>query len=133
MATKIIKAWIDGSIQNIEVEDIISDPQEPSIEDRLLAIEQTHSPELVRSVTLLADAWEGTVSPYRQEVTINGVTNRSKIDVQPDADQLSIFYEKDVAFLAENEDGKVTILCIGQKPANDYTIQVTMTEVIVDE
>lgn len=133
MATKIIKAWIDGSIQNIEVEDIISDPQEPSIEDRLLAIEATHSPEIVRTITLLADAWEGTTSPYRQEVTINGVTKRSKIDVQPDADQLSIFYEKDVAFLAENENGKVTIVCIGQKPVNDYTIQVTMTEVIVDE
>lgn len=133
MATKIIKAWINGTIQNIEVEDIVSPEQGPSIEDRLLAIEQTHSPELVRSVTLLADAWEGTASPYRQEVEINGVTKRSKIDLQPDADQLSIFYEKDVAFLAENENGKVTILCIGQRPVNDYTIQVTMTEVIVDE
>lgn len=133
MATKIIKAWINGAIQNIEVEDIISPEQEPSIEDRLLAIEQTHSPEIVRSVTLLADAWEGASSPYSQVVTIDGVTKYSKIDLQPDAEQLSIFYEKDVAFLAENENGVVTILCIGQKPANDYTLQVTMTEVIVNE
>ena len=133
MATKIIKAWIDGSIQNIEVEDIISDPQEPSIEDRLLAIEQTHSPEIVRTVTLLADAWEGTASPYSQVVTIDGVTKYSKIDLQPDAEQLSIFYEKDVAFIAENENGVVTVLCIGQKPMNDYVVQATMTEVIVNE
>ena len=133
MVTKLIKAWIDGSVQEIEVEDIDSGVQEPSIEDRLLAIEQTHSPEIVRSVTLLADAWEGDVSPYSQVVTIDGVTKYSKIDIQPDAEQLSIFHEKDVAFLAENEDGVVTVLCIGQKPANDYTLQATMTEVIVNE
>ena len=133
MNTKIIKAWIDGSVQNIEVEDINSGVQNPSIEDRLLAIEQTHSPEIVRSVTLLADAWQGEASPYSQVVTIDGVTQYSKIDIQPDAEQLSIFYEKDVAFLAENEDGVVTVLCIGQKPINDYTVQVTMTEVIVNE
>lgn len=133
MTTKIITAWIDGSVQEIEVEDIDSGVQEPSIEDRLLAIEQTHSPEIVRSVTLLADAWEGDVSPYSQVVTIDGVTKYSKIDIQPDAEQLSIFHEKDVAFLAENEDGVVTVLCIGQKPMNDYTLQATMTEVIVNE
>lgn len=133
MATKIIRAWIDGAIQDIEVEDMISPEQPLSIEERLLAIEQTHSPEIVRSVALLADAWQGETSPYRQVVTIDGVTPYSKIDIQPDAEQLSIFYEKDVAFLAENEDGVVTVLCIGQKPTNDYTLQVTMTEVIVNE
>lgn len=133
MATRIIKAWINGGVQDIEIEDIISIEQEPSIEDRLLAIERTHSPEIVRSITLLADAWEGDTTPYSQVVTIDGATKYSKIDLQPDAEQLSIFYEKDVAFLAENENGVVTILCIGQKPVNDYTVQVTMTEVIVDE
>ena len=133
MATKIIKAWIDGEIQDIEIESVVSEPQEPSIEDRLLAIEQTHSPEIVRTVTLLADAWEGTTSPYSQVVAIDGVTQHSKIDLQPNAEQLSIFYEKDVAFLAENENGVVTILCIGQKPVNDYTLQATMTEVIVND
>lgn len=133
MATKIIRAWIDGAIQDIEVEDMISPEQSPSIEDRLLAIEQTHSPEIVRSVTLLADAWQGEASPYSQVVTIDGVTKYSKIDLQPDAEQLSIFYEKDATFLAENENGVVTIVCIGQKPINDYTLQATMTEVIVNE
>ena len=133
MATKIIKAWINGSVQNIEVEDMVSHEQSPSIEDRLLAIERTHSPKMVRSVTLLADAWQGTKSPYSQVVEIKDVTEHSKINVQPDAEQLSIFYEKDVSFVAENENGVVTILCIGQKPVNDYTLQVTITEVIVDE
>lgn len=133
MATKIIKAWINSSVQEIEVEDIDSGMQVPSIEDRLTAIEETHSPEIVRTITLLADAWEGTASPYSQVVEIDGVTKYSKIDLQPDAEQLSVFYEKDVTFLAENENGVVTIVCIGQKPINDYTLQATMTEVIVNE
>ena len=133
MATKIIKAWIDGAVQDIEVEDIISPEQEPSIEDRLYAIEQTHSPEVIRSVTLLADAWVGDSSPYSQTVAIDGVTKYSKIDLQPDIEQLSVFYEKDVTFIAENNNGVVTVLCVGQKPMNDYVIQATMTEVIVNE
>lgn len=40
MATKIIKAWINGAIREIEVEDIISDPQQPSYEERLGSLEE---------------------------------------------------------------------------------------------
>lgn len=133
MSTKTIIAWVNGDAQEIEVEDLGFIELEPSVEERLIAIEQTHSPEIVRSVTLLADAWEGIVSPYSQVVTIDGVTKYSKIDLQPNAEQLSIFYEKDVTFIAENENGVVTVVCIGQKPTNDYTLQATMTEVIVNE
>ena len=39
MATKIIKAWIDGAIQEIEVEDIISPEQPLSPEERLDILE----------------------------------------------------------------------------------------------
>lgn len=39
MATKIIKAWIDGAIQEIEVEDIISPELPPSVEERLDVLE----------------------------------------------------------------------------------------------
>ena len=41
------------------------------------------------------------------------------------------FYEKDITFVTENEGGVVTVYVIGQKPTNDYTIQVTITEVDV--
>ena len=41
----------------------------------------------------------------------------------------AIFHDKDLAFVTENEDGVVTVYSIGDKPTNDYTIQVSITEV----
>lgn len=82
-------------------------------------------------VDLLASNWVGDSSPYSQVVSIDGVTENSQVDLTPSIEQLVIFYEKDLGFVTENEDGVVTVYAIGQKPENDYTIQVTMTEVSV--
>lgn len=84
----------------------------------------------MKEISLLASAWEGEESPYSQVVTIDGVTENSKVDLQPSVEQLSIFHDKDLAFVAENEKGVVTVYAIGDKPANDYNIQVTITEVV---
>ena len=85
----------------------------------------------IGTVTLLASAWEGTENLYHQIVAIEGVTENSQVDLTPDVEQLAIFYEKDLSFVTENENGTVTVYAIGQKPLNDYTIQVTITEVDV--
>ena len=85
----------------------------------------------INEVTLLAENWVGTTSPYSQVVSVSGVTENSKVDLTPDVQQLSIFYEKDLTFVTENYGGEVTVYAIGQKPANDYVIQVTITEVNV--
>ena len=136
MSTKTIIAWVDGDAQEIEVEDLGYIDIEPSVEGRLTAIEATHSPKFINSVTLSADRWtrdENDERHYTQVVEIDGVTPYSMINLQPSTEQLSIFYEKDLAFVAENEDGVVTVSCVGHKPLNDYTIQITITEVIVNE
>ena len=86
-------------------------------------------PARIGWVTLLADAWEGEDNLYRQVVEIEGVTENSQIDLTPSVQQLAVFYEKDLAFVTENYNGTVTVYAIGQKPTNDYTIQVTITEV----
>ncbi len=83
------------------------------------------------TVTILANKWVGATSPYSQVVAVEGATENSQVDLTPSVEQLAIFYEKDLAFVTENEDGVVTVYAIGQKPANDYTIQVTITEVSV--
>lgn len=84
---------------------------------------------ILTEVTLLASNWEGSESPYSQVVDIEGVTKNSKVDLQPSVEQLEIFHQKDLAFVTENEDGVVTVYAIGDKPANDYTIQATIMEV----
>lgn len=85
----------------------------------------------IGEVKLLAAKWAGGNNLYSQVVTIPGVTEYSQVDLTPSVEQLAVFYNKDLAFVAENEDGVVTVYAIGQKPENDYTIQVTITEVDV--
>lgn len=85
----------------------------------------------IGNVTLLASAWVGTDSPYSQVVTVEGATENSQVDLTPSVEQLAVFHEKDLAFVTENEGGVVTVYAIGQKPENDYEIQVTITEVAI--
>lgn len=86
-------------------------------------------PAKIGYVSLYADNWNGTESPYSQVVSIPGVTENSQVDLTPSVEQLSIFHHKDLAFVTENVGGTVTVYAIGQKPVNDYIIQVTITEV----
>lgn len=83
----------------------------------------------IGDVTLYANNWSGTGPLYSQVVTIAGVTENSQVDLTPSVQQLAVFYEKDLTFVTENDGGVVTVYAIGQKPENDYTIQVTITEV----
>lgn len=90
-----------------------------------------YAPAKVTSIKLSASAWTGSDNLYSQVVSIDGVTKYSKVDLLPSVDQLAIFYNKDVSFVTENEDGVVTVYAIGDKPTNDYTIQAQITEVAV--
>ena len=86
----------------------------------------------IGKVTLKADSWQGSASPYSQVVNIDGITENSQVDLTPSAAQLEIFREKDLAFVAENNGGVVTVYAVGQKPQNDYTIQLTVIEVMYE-
>lgn len=83
----------------------------------------------VSSIVLRASAWEGTEGAYSQVVQVAGVTPYTKVDLQPTPAQVEEFFSKAIGFVAENNDGVVTVYSIGDKPENDYTIQVTLTEV----
>ena len=85
----------------------------------------------IAHVDLPAADWIGDKSPYSQVVAIDGVTENSQVDLTPSVEHFVVFHEKDLGFVTENEDGVVTVYAIGQKPENDYTIQVTITEVEV--
>lgn len=84
----------------------------------------------IGEVALLASNWVGSGYLYSQVVNIDGVTENSQVDLTPSAEQLAVFYEKDVTFVTENDGGTVTVYAIGQKPIYNYVVQVTVTEVI---
>ena len=71
---------------------------------------------------------------YGQIVNVNNavITPNSMVNLQLTSEQVIIFQNKTLAFYAENDEGVVTIYCIGQIPENDYTIQATVTEVVID-
>lgn len=89
------------------------------------------SPASIATISLPASGWVGSGNLYSQVVDVPGATENSQVDLTPSVEQLAIFYEKDLTFVTENEGGVVTVYAIGQKPTNDYTMQVTITEVIV--
>lgn len=81
-------------------------------------------------IVLLADAWKGGESPYSQVVVVDGVSVNSMVNLHLSAEQLELFHDKDIAFVAENDGGVVTVYAIGDRPTLDHTIQVTLMEVI---
>ncbi len=83
----------------------------------------------VSYVTLLASEWVGETSPFTQIVNIDGVTENDQVDLTPSDEQLEMFREKELTLTTKNVDGVVIASAVGQKPQNDYTIQVTITEV----
>lgn len=82
-------------------------------------------------VNLLAENWQvdETTGAYFQIVEIDGATEYSQVDLTPSVEQLVVFYDKDLGFVTENDGGEIKVFAIGQKPKDNYTIQVTITEV----
>lgn len=102
------------------------------LEKRISELELTPaSASRIVDISMYADKWVGTESLYSQVVEIEGITEKSQVDLTPSVEQLSIFYNKDITFVTENYNSVVTVYAVGQKPTNDYTIQATVTEVNV--
>ena len=84
---------------------------------------------------ILATDQAGNSLGYRkQAVVVEGatVTPNSKIDLQLTTDELVAFYAKSLAFMVENDNCNVSVVCVGQVPQNDWTFRATVTEVVVD-
>ena len=112
--------------------DILTADHVNRIEDAIVDIYASlGSSVAVSEVRLLAANWAGETSPYSQVVTISGVTRYSQVDLKPTINQLAVFHDKDLTFVTENDNGVVTVYALGDKPTNDYTIQVSITEVTV--
>lgn len=83
------------------------------------------------TVTIPAANWTGNANPWSQVVSINGVTENSKVDLQPTAQQIVALQDAEVSIMLQNESGVITAWAIGKKPTVGYTFDVLITEVSV--
>jgi hypothetical protein len=83
----------------------------------------------IATITLSAANWSGASAPYSQVVEVSSATAASKIDLQPTAAQIVELQNADIALMAENDNGVVTIYSFGGKPSVDMSMQVMLTEV----
>lgn len=81
------------------------------------------------SIALPASGWKGAIAPYSQAVAINGISIKSKVDLQSSPELAEKFPR--TALIAANDSGNVTVYAIGEKPTQDLTLQATIMEVIV--
>ena len=109
--------------------DYFTEEDKTEIVDAAIATVAGKLQQIIVSISLPASEWVGSGNLYSQVVAIDGITENSQVNLTPSVEQLSIFYEKDVTFVTENDGGVVTVYVIGQKPTNDYTIKASVVEV----
>lgn len=96
------------------------------------ALIEANKPKIA-TITLSASAWTGSANPWSQSISINGVTENSKIDLQPTAAQIVALQASEITLMIENDNGAITAWAMGNnRPVEDYTLQALITEVIVD-
>ena len=81
-------------------------------------------------VDLPAAGWKGAISPYFQNVVIDGISASSMVTIQADLDQIAHLGENGTALYIENDGGVTTAYAVGSKPTVDLTVQVCLLEVV---
>lgn len=84
----------------------------------------------ISTITLPAANWKNAESPFFQTVEVAGISEASKIDIQPNKEQVAAFCVEGTMLHIENDGGIATAYAIGTKPAEDLVLQVTLTEVV---
>lgn len=80
----------------------------------------------------LSEDWDEGDNAYIQTFTVSGytITDKSKIDIQPDAAVLAKLIDDGVSALyIVNDNRNLTAVAIGEKPTTAMTIQATIEEV----
>ena len=80
-------------------------------------------------ITLPADGWKNAVSPYSQVVEVNGVSTNSRVDLYFKEDQIEAMAKKNLALVAVNDSGVITVFAYGSKPTEDITLDAVVLEV----
>lgn len=118
----------DRSIRRVTIPGYTGFPLVKKIDKKYLP--KFAEPSKRTTVTLSSSAWTGSSNPWKQVITMNGVTANSKIDLQPTATQIVELQNADIMLMIENNNGVTTAYAIGGKPTKNYTMQALITEVI---
>ena len=85
--------------------------------------------DVLNSLSLPTASWDGS-DPYVQEIIIPGLTENTKVDIQPSEELYDQLVADNVGYLAiKNVDGTLTAVAKGGKPSVDLTVQVTYNNV----
>lgn len=121
-----VEHTIKDETARTSIESLMSDLQE--LIDRVSAVEKK-APLKIDEVTLLAEKWQlEDDGYYTQVLDIPDATPNSLVEFKFTMAQLIVLHEKDVAFSTKNTGGVIVAKALGTKPANDYTVQVTIQE-----
>lgn len=89
------------------------------------------TPNKQGTVSLAAASWVKDGDDYKQTVTIADTTTKSVIELRPSRTQWKAIKADGVTSLQiENTDGVFTAWATDAAPSADYTLQVTITEVV---
>lgn len=110
------------SNQTGQIEELVN--RMVQLEEELASMRPSHT-----TITLFANSWVGDISPFSQVISIENVTENSKVDLQPTAVQIVELQDTEISLMAENNAGVVTVWAIGDRPEVDYTMQALITEV----
>ena len=75
---------------------------------------------------------QGDGDKYSQVLTLDGLTEHSRLDLQPTADMLAEFKKLGLVFVTENNGGTITVYSVGNMPLKAYTMQATIIETECD-
>lgn len=84
----------------------------------------------ITQITLPAANWKNAESPFFQSVDVAGISEASKVDIQPTKEQLAKLCDEGTMLHIENDNGITTAYAIGTKPSEDLVLQATLTEVV---
>ena len=89
-------------------------------------------------VKLKKNDWtQDTDNRWYQDIRVENakITQSSKVDLQPKAEDLCVFATQGFSFVVENDSGNLRVYCVGRVPLDeadpdgDYEIPATVTEV----
>ena len=89
----------------------------------------------VMQVTLDVNEWkidedyageDSLCTCYRQEITVERATTKSRLDLQPDVDMLAEFQKLGIVLVTKNINSQIFVCSIGNKPTKTYKMQATL-------